>query len=328
MRLPKSKAVYATLGALIALVGSGATTYGAAYKTVTVQDGGQRKTLRGFGTGTLGQFLQAHGVQINQRDRVSPSIDSPIASDMTVNVLRPKRITLNFKGKPVQISTFANSVGELLKDQGISLSDTEYLNVSRNSKLTAGERISIHSTSEKVSTKTQPIPFHTVRRHTDKLQVGHQHVVTHGVKGKLQVKTTSVFEDGRKISQDISKKVIRKPTNAVVDVGTRTAVHHYALSSRGDVPDGNIVEKRMTVLATAYTAGGLTASGRPAQPGVIAVDPRVIPLGTHVYIPGIGNEIAADTGGMIIGRHIDICMPTRAAAEQWGARTITIDILQ
>ena len=53
----------------------------------------------------------------------------------------------------------------------------------------------------------------------------------------------------------------------------------------------------MTVLATAYCLTGTTATGLPVGPGIVAVDPTVIPLGTRMTIPGYGEGVAADTGG-------------------------------
>jgi 3D (Asp-Asp-Asp) domain-containing protein len=61
--------------------------------------------------------------------------------------------------------------------------------------------------------------------------------------------------------------------------------------------------------------------------GIIAVDPRVIPLGTRLYVPGYGEGIAADTGGAVKGNRIDVWLPSQARAEEWGAKTITITIL-
>jgi 3D (Asp-Asp-Asp) domain-containing protein len=58
------------------------------------------------------------------------------------------------------------------------------------------------------------------------------------------------------------------------------------------------------------------------------VDPKVIPLGTRLFIPGYGYGIAADTGGVIDGNRIDLCYETRAEAMLWGRRTVTITILQ
>jgi 3D (Asp-Asp-Asp) domain-containing protein/peptidoglycan hydrolase CwlO-like protein len=83
---------------------------------------------------------------------------------------------------------------------------------------------------------------------------------------------------------------------------------------------------RMTVSSTGYALPGTTATGIPVGWGVVAVDPSVIPLGTRMYIPGYGEGVAADTGGAVRGREIDLWFPTRAQALAWGRRTVTITI--
>jgi len=84
--------------------------------------------------------------------------------------------------------------------------------------------------------------------------------------------------------------------------------------------------KQLTVVATAYSLHGGTASGLPTGPGVVAVDPTVIPLGTRMYIPGYGPGIAADTGTAIKGLRIDLWFPLLSQAESWGRRTVTITL--
>ena len=84
--------------------------------------------------------------------------------------------------------------------------------------------------------------------------------------------------------------------------------------------------KQLTVVATAYSLHGGTASGLPTGPGVVAVDPTVIPLGTRMFIPGYGPGIAADTGTAIKGLRIDLWFPTLTQAESWGRRTVTITL--
>ncbi|MGO1060330.1 3D domain-containing protein [Planococcus sp. FY231025] len=94
--------------------------------------------------------------------------------------------------------------------------------------------------------------------------------------------------------------------------------------------------KTMTVSATAYTAycagcSGTTATGQNlrANPNqkVIAVDPRVIPLGSKVWVEGYGTAIAGDTGGAIKGNKIDVFIPSQSAALQWGRKNVTIKVL-
>jgi 3D (Asp-Asp-Asp) domain-containing protein len=82
----------------------------------------------------------------------------------------------------------------------------------------------------------------------------------------------------------------------------------------------------LTVVATGYTLPGNTASGIPVGPGVVAVDPAVIPLGTPLTIPGYGQGIAADTGGAIRGARIDLWFSSRADALAWGRRSVTIAV--
>ena len=84
--------------------------------------------------------------------------------------------------------------------------------------------------------------------------------------------------------------------------------------------------RKMVVSATCYILKGTTASGLPVGPGIVAVDPTVIPLGTKLYIPGYGKGIAADVGGGIKGNIIDLWYSTYAQCAKWGRRTVTITV--
>ena len=89
-----------------------------------------------------------------------------------------------------------------------------------------------------------------------------------------------------------------------------------------------------TMVATAYTADsastsgtGITATGLAARYGVVAVDPQVIPLGAHLFIPGYGTAIAADTGGSIIGNRIDLCMDSLRDALNFGRQPVQVYVI-
>ena len=90
--------------------------------------------------------------------------------------------------------------------------------------------------------------------------------------------------------------------------------------------DGGWSARALTVSATGYSMRGSTATGAPTGPGVVAVDPGVIPLGTRMTIPGYGEGVAADTGGAVRGASIDLWFPTLAQAQAWGRRTVTITL--
>ncbi len=80
----------------------------------------------------------------------------------------------------------------------------------------------------------------------------------------------------------------------------------------------------LSVRATAYCLRGRTATGTRAGPGAIAVDPRVIPLGSRVYVPGYGWGRAVDTGRLIRGRRVDVWLPSRGGCMRWGVRKVRV----
>jgi len=97
-----------------------------------------------------------------------------------------------------------------------------------------------------------------------------------------------------------------------------------------DEPKG----KKITVVATAYDTspeenGGytITATGHTLRRGVIAVDPRVIPLGSIVHVPGYGEGWAIDTGGAIRGRRIDLCHASRSWCNRFGRKKVEVTIV-
>lgn len=90
---------------------------------------------------------------------------------------------------------------------------------------------------------------------------------------------------------------------------------------------------KLKMLATAYTASpeegtadGRTATGIKVRRGIVAVDPKVIPLGTKLYIEGYGEAVAADTGGAIKGNMIDLFMHSKQEALRWGRRWVVVTV--
>jgi len=85
----------------------------------------------------------------------------------------------------------------------------------------------------------------------------------------------------------------------------------------------------ITFEATAYTwTGYRTATGTWPSRGTVAVDPRVIPLGTELHIEGYGSAVAADTGGDIQGARIDLYMDTEHECWQWGRRQVEVRVVE
>jgi 3D (Asp-Asp-Asp) domain-containing protein len=145
---------------------------------------------------------------------------------------------------------------------------------------------------------------------------------------KQQEKNINSLKEQIKESQDTNRKLKDELNKEREKVKTLSQV-----PSRGQVSG----KKSFYVEASAYTAlcnegcTGITATGinlkdnRNAK--VIAVDPRIIPLGTKVYVEGYGYAVAGDTGGAIKGYKVDLHVPTTQKAMQWGRKTVKLTIL-
>jgi 3D (Asp-Asp-Asp) domain-containing protein len=136
------------------------------------------------------------------------------------------------------------------------------------------------------------------------------------------------------------KSDIIRPNQKLKLAGTKTAAKKTAnKTTKKSTPsrsNDNVVKEFM-VSTSAFTANcrgcsGITTTGINLKKNpnlkVIAVDPRVIKLGTKVYVEGYGYAIAGDTGGAIKGNKIDLFMPNHASALKWGRRTVKIKILK
>ena len=108
-----------------------------------------------------------------------------------------------------------------------------------------------------------------------------------------------------------------KPSNRAVSRGTYTRAKVVEMDSTAYLPSAGL--KHPTYR---------TATGTKAEYGAIAVDPRVIPLGTLMYVEGYGFGIAEDTGGAIKGNKIDVCIESRQKAMAWGRKKVKVHIFR
>ena len=133
------------------------------------------------------------------------------------------------------------------------------------------------------------------------------------------VSNPEVTEAEAKITDKASETVVTAPGSANLTNPAETK------------PAGTIPETEGThYVATAYSLRGRTASGRSVSQGIIAADPRLLPLGSRVRLeagPWSGDYLVADTGGRIRGRKIDIWTPTSREAMRFGRRKVKLTVL-
>lgn len=186
-------------------------------------------------------------------------------------------------------------------------------------------------------TETEELAYNTVKKLNSGLEAGTIVTINEGEAGKA-VRTVKVkYVDGEEVSREVmNEEVVKQPVDKVVEYGSKNATANSPVST-GALNYKYVIE----CTATAYDLspeenggyGGMTATGVPLDKGVIAVDPRVIPLGSRVYIEALdgswsyGYAVAADTGGAIKGNRVDLCYRTRSECIQFGRRKCRVYVL-
>ena len=125
-----------------------------------------------------------------------------------------------------------------------------------------------------------------------------------------------------------------KPTQTIGEAGTPADLES-SVSSKGNLGEKIAAEEAYVMppaayVATAYSLRGRTASGRPVAKGLIAADPRHLPLGSRVRLEAgaySGEYLVADTGTLVRGKRIDIWTPTSREAMRFGRRTVKLTVL-
>lgn len=237
--------------------------------------------------------------------------------------------------------TSCKTVKELLSDLKIKFDDDDIVIPDLDTELKSEGKISIIKVDVKVIEKEVEAPFKTIKKKNKELTHKQSKILIQGVNGKNKVKCKEYYAGDKLIKEEvIHVETIVKPIDQVFEEGTKDVF----TNDRGDFT----ARKAIKMVATAYEAGprstgkrpgdkgyGITASGARAKRGTVAVDPRVIPLGTKLYIksltPGVpdyGFAIAQDTGGAIKGNKIDLFMNTVWECMQFGRRPVMVYILK
>jgi len=173
-----------------------------------------------------------------------------------------------------------------------------------------------------VKTEVTEIPYEVQYRFDRALGPGRMEKVQFGVKGYVKKTIEYTERNGKLVEPKVLDKEVVASVPAVFAIGQAGWE-----TTRGSYERVKV----LTMKSTGYTRfenTNRTALGLPAKFGVVAVDRRVIKLGTRLYVEGYGYAIAGDTGGAIKGNRIDLCFDEYNQAIRWGRRTVRVHILR
>ncbi|MDI9217563.1 3D domain-containing protein [Clostridium tertium] len=295
-------------------------------KTVTMEIDGKEETFVTY-KGTVKDVLDTNGVEVNPKDKVQPALNSKVSEGDTISIKRAVSVELTVGDKQVKIDTAEDTIEEMLeveeelKNQGIEFNEgLDEITPALNTKITSNLKINLVKVEVKKELAKEAIDFDVVVETDANLDSGLEEVRQDGASGEKEITYEIVYKNGEEFSRAVkSSKVVAEPVNKVVAQGTRKT-----FASR----DGQLLNYKSVIYceSTAYSGGGVTATGTvpvrdPNGISTIAVDPRVIPLGSLVYVEGYGRAVAADTGGAIKGNIIDVYVNSEAEAyNNWGRK--------
>lgn len=304
-----------------------------AFEVTVFWDGqSQRFTVN---DGTVSTLLSQNNISVKENDTVSPSLDSILVPDMQISVSRFFNVNISVDGNTNSVSVPEGSIENALNFLNISLSSDDIINEPLDKSIEENLNITINRVKYEEISEKQSIPFSVVIKKSDSLNKGDSKIETQGINGEKELVKRVKYIDGTAVQSDvISEKILKNSTNQVKLIGTKKVAAHVNETS-GTISDNNgntySYKKVITGQCTAYhsTNGAKTATGSVARRGLVAVNPKQIPYGTKLFIPGYGICVAADTGGAMRSGHatIDLYMDSEQECRNFGRRTKQIYIL-
>lgn len=308
-------------------------------KTLYVYVDGKEKKIITFRT-HLKDALSANDIVVGPKDKTTIGLDSKINNNDKIYIKKAVNVEVEVDGKKLAVHSAENDVGTMLPAEGIKINEYDKVSPSRDESLKDGLTVAVTRVETKIIKESKPIDYATVTKKDNDLEEGRNKVIQEGKPGEKVITTRVVYENGKEVSKKvISEVVTKKPVEKLVAMGTLGV---YTPSRGSSVRYSNVMRMR----ATAYTADyastgkgpgdygyGITATGTVARRNnggysSIAVDPRVIPLGTKVYVEGYGYAIAEDTGGAIKGDKIDVFFDSNSEVNNWGVKWVNVYIVK
>ncbi len=308
-----------------------------------------------YASGTVKDAIEKAEITLRKGTALNYSAGDLIEEGMVIEIYDIYKIKVIEKDETIVKVVSGKTVSDALNVLGIEMGENDFTEPKQETNLKNGMTIEIFRVEIKERKETEEVNYGTDYKTNDNLYKDEKKVVKEGVKGSKAVVYEDFYVNGElQSSTEVSSKIIKEPVNQIVEKGTknRTAENVHPTSLPTGKPISELAnpsyltigtnglptsyKSSMKAKATAYCSpGDLTSTGKRAQNGYIAVDPKEIPYGTEMYIVSADGKyvygycIAADTGSYIysVDWTVDLHMNSEAQCRQWGRRDIIIYFL-
>lgn len=302
--------------------------------------------------GSVERSLSENGIALNDGDELSCNREDIVREGMEVVISRAFPVTVVADGETYKLNMASGTVADALNKAVVTIDDDDIISASLDTALTSGMTIKVTRVEYKERTADEVLPFTTQKKNNANLYTDQTKTIRKGVNGRQNVTYKDKYVNGKLVESVKIKSVVTKAaTERILEVGTKrrptvSANGIYTVSTlsapsslqigKNGVPTS--YKRVITGTASAYSGGGVTATGKYVRPGYIAVNPNQIPYGTKMWIVSndgsyvYGYASAEDTGGFIYwsGSSSTVCdlyFDSEGQASAFGRRGVTIYIL-
>lgn len=322
------------------------TVYNASAKEITITEINEftglnaSQTIKTRGE-NVEEVLEEQGLNVGETDRINVSVEKPVSDNEDIVITRGKRVKIKVGDHEEMVTVTKADAKDAIVEAGYIPGELDKISSDGNTI----ELVSVSMTDE-VTTETIERGVEYVD--DPQLPKGQEKVLDEGQDGIKEIQHKVTYQNGEEavretasetVTQEVRNKVIARGTAEPKPSEKAVKASKTGISDDGGSINGHKYSKKITMTATAYSTaagenGGYTVSamGNALGYGIVAVDPKVVPLGSKVYVTAAdgswtyGVASAEDTGGAIKGNKIDLCYPNNASA--FGRRSCVVYILE